>query len=144
MLEEQEKHNAKQKNTKKTRKKSQDDDCDEMDDLDSEDSEEKDENKPGASLDTIPRDYVKIIQGDFVGYHACVEEGETDIRDKDDLCIVSAKIEGCSQSGVILETEGSIQKTQKKSLFHYKTVKKGTPNLTSPFIHDFFTIVFFK
>ena len=167
LLEEQEKHNAKQKNTKKTQKKSQDDDCDEMDDLDSEDSEEKDENKPGGSLDTISGDYVKIIQRYFVGYHACVEEnasnnmfhiqcfksqfgkyvvneGDTDIRDKDDSRIVSAKIDGCSRSRVILETEGSIRKTQKRSLFHYKTVKNGTPNLTSPFIHGFFTIVFFK
>ena len=85
---------------------------------------------------------IQYFKSQFVKY--VVNEGDTDIRDKDDLCIVSAKIEGCSQSGVILETEGSIQKTQKKSLFHYKTVKKGTPNLTSPFIHGFFTIVFFK
>ena len=96
---------------------------DEMDDLDSEDSEEKDENQPGASSDIRPEDYVKIIQGDFVGYYACVEEnafnnmfhiqylksygnmfgkcvvneGDTDIRDKDDLCVVSANIDGCSQ-----------------------------------------------
>ena len=124
LLEEQEKCNAKQKNTKKTQKKSQDgDDCDEMDDLDSEDSEEKDENQPGASSDIRPEDYVKIIQGDFVGYYACVEENAfnnmfhiqyfksygnmfgkyvvnevyTDIRDKDDLCVVSANIDGCSQ-----------------------------------------------
>ena len=117
LLEEQEKCNAKQKNTKKTQKKSQDgDDCDEMDDLDSEDSEEKDENQPGASSDIRPRDYVKIIQGDFVGYYACAEEntfnnmfhiqyfksqfgkyvvneGDTDIRDKDDLRVVSGKID---------------------------------------------------
>ena len=121
LLEEQEKCNAKQKNTKKTQKKSQDgDDCDEMDDLDSEDSEEKDENQPGASSDIRPRDYVKIIQGDFVGYYACAEEnafnnmfhiqyfksqfgkyvvneGDTDIRDKDDLCAVSVKIDGRSR-----------------------------------------------
>ena len=75
LLEEQEKCNAKQKNTKKTQKKSQDDDdCDEMDDLDSEGSEEKDENQSGASSDIRPGDYVKIIQGDFVEYFACVEE----------------------------------------------------------------------
>ena len=74
LLEEQEKRNAKQKNTKKTQKKSQHDDCDEMDDLDREDSEEKDENQPGASSDIRPGDYVKIIQGDFVEYYACVEE----------------------------------------------------------------------
>ena len=29
-------------------------------------------------------------------------------------------------SGIILETEGSIQKIQKRELFHYKKVKKGT------------------
>ena len=34
--------------------------------------------------------------------------------------------------GVILETEGSVRKVQKKALFHYKKVKKGTPNWTSP------------
>ena len=56
LLEEQEKCNAKQKNTKKTQKKTQDgDDCDEMDDLDSEDSEEKDENQPGASQISDPK-----------------------------------------------------------------------------------------
>ena len=35
-------------------------------------------------------------------------------------------------SGVVLETEGSIRKIQKRALFHYKLVKKGLPNLTSP------------
>ena len=30
-------------------------------------------------------------------------------------------------TGVILETEGSVWKIQKGALFHYKTVKKGTP-----------------
>ena len=121
LLEEQGKCNAKQKNTKKTQKKSQDDDdCDEMDDLDTEDSEEKDENQPYASSDIRPGDCVKIIQGDFVGYYACVEENasnnmfhiqyfksqfgkyavnedDTDIRDKDDLHMVSAKIDGHSR-----------------------------------------------
>ena len=116
LLEEQEKRNAKQKNTKKTQKKSQHDDCDEMDDLDREDSEEKDENQPGASSDIRPGDYVKIIQGvlwsimpvqrkmhpitcfifniqysQFGKY--VVNEGDTNIRDKDDLRVVSAKIE---------------------------------------------------
>ena len=114
LLEEQERRNAKQKNTKKTQKKSEDDDdCDKMDDHD---SEEKDENQPGASSDIRPGDYVKIIQGDFVRYYACVEkntsnnifhiqyfksqfgkyvvnEGDTNIRDKDDLRVVSGKID---------------------------------------------------
>ena len=35
-------------------------------------------------------------------------------------------------SGIILKTEGNVQKIQKRALFHYKKVKKGTPNLTSP------------
>ena len=48
--------------------------CDEMDDLDSKYSEEKDENQPYASSDIRLRDCVKIIQGDFVEYYACVEE----------------------------------------------------------------------
>ena len=46
--------------------------------------------------------------------------------------------------GVILETEGSVRKTQKRAFFHYKTVKNGTPNLTSPYTHGLFTIVFMK
>ena len=121
LLEEQEKRNAKQKNTKKTQKTSQDDDdFDEMDDLGSEDSGEKDENQSGTSSDIRPGDYVKIIQRDFVEYYARVEEnasnntfhiqyfksrfgkyvfneGDTDIRDKDDLHVVSAKIDGRSR-----------------------------------------------
>ena len=35
-------------------------------------------------------------------------------------------------SEVIVETEGSVRKMQKRALFYYKKVKKGTPNLTSP------------
>ena len=42
-------------------------------------------------------------------------------------------------AGVILETEGSVWKIQKRALFQYKKVKKGTPNLTSPYVHNFFT-----
>ena len=33
-------------------------------------------------------------------------------------------------------------KDTERVLFHYKNVKKGTPNLTSPYVHSFFTIVF--
>ena len=47
-------------------------------------------------------------------------------------------------TGVILETEGSVRNIQKRALFHYKTVKKGTPNLTSPFVRGHFTIVLMK
>ena len=39
--------------------------------------------------------------------------------------------------GVILETEGSVWKIQKKALFLYKKVKKGTPNLASPYAYKF-------
>ena len=86
----------------------------------SEDGEEKDDNQPGASSDIRLGDYLKIIQGDFVEYYACAEknafnnmfhiqyfksqfgkyvvnEDDTDIRDKDDLCAVSVKIDGRSQ-----------------------------------------------
>ena len=48
------------------------------------------------------------------------------------------------QSGVIVETEGSIWKMQKKALFHYKKSKKGTPNLTFPCVHSLFTIFLIK
>ena len=48
------------------------------------------------------------------------------------------------QSGVILETEGSIWKIQRRTLFHYKTVKKGTLNLTSPYVYGLFTIALTK
>ena len=47
------------------------------------------------------------------------------------------------KSGVILETEGSAWKIQKGD-FHYKKVKKGTNNLTSPYIHSIFTTVLIK
>ena len=47
-------------------------------------------------------------------------------------------------TGVISETEGSIQKIQKKALFHNKKVKKGTLILTSPYIHSLFTIALIK
>ena len=45
---------------------------------------------------------------------------------------------------IILETEGSIRKIQQRALFQYKTVKKGTPNLTFPYDHSLFTIVLVK
>ena len=48
------------------------------------------------------------------------------------------------KTGVILETEGSIWKMQKRALFHYKTVKKGTPNLISPYVHGLFATVWIK
>ena len=47
-------------------------------------------------------------------------------------------------TGIILETEGSVQKILKRALFHYKKVKKGTPNLTSPYVYSLFTIVLIK
>ena len=48
------------------------------------------------------------------------------------------------KSGIVLETEGSIRKIQKRALFHYSKVKNDTPNLTSPYVHSFFTIVLIK
>ena len=47
-------------------------------------------------------------------------------------------------AGVVLETEGSTWKIQKRALFHYKEVKKGTPKLTFPYVHSLFTIVLIK
>ena len=47
-------------------------------------------------------------------------------------------------TGVISETEGSIQKIQKGAILHYRKVKKGTPNLTSPYVHSLFTIILIK
>ena len=46
-----------------------------------------------------------------------------------------------SEAGIILETEGSVRKIQKRLLFHYKKVKKGNPNLTSPYVHSLIIIV---
>ena len=46
--------------------------------------------------------------------------------------------------GVVLETEGSVRKMQKRTLFHCKKVKKGTPNMTSPHVHNLFTIYLIK
>ena len=48
------------------------------------------------------------------------------------------------QPGVIVETEGSIWKMQKRALFHYKKSKKDTPNLTFPCVHSLFTIFLIK
>ena len=42
---------------------------------------------------------------------------------------------------VILETEDNVRKIQKRALFHYKKVKKGTLNLASPYVHSFFVLV---
>ena len=47
-------------------------------------------------------------------------------------------------SGVIVETEGSVRKMQKRALFHNKKVKKGTPNLASPYFHSLFIIFSMK
>ena len=45
---------------------------------------------------------------------------------------------------IILEIEGSVQKIQKRAHFQYKKVKKGTLNLTSPFVYSLFTLVLTK
>ena len=47
-------------------------------------------------------------------------------------------------AGLILETEGSVQKIQKRALFHCKIVKKDAPNLTSPYVHSLLTIFLIK
>ena len=39
---------------------------------------------------------------------------------------------------------GLRQEDTKKGHFHNKKVKKGTPNLTSPYVHSFFTTVMTK
>ena len=46
------------------------------------------------------------------------------------------------KAGVILETEGNVQKIQKRALFHFSKVEKGTPNLASPY--SLFAIVLIK
>ena len=50
----------------------------------------------------------------------------------------------CLPAGVILETEGRVQKIQKRALFRYKTVKQGIPDLTSPYIHGLFIAALIK
>ena len=122
LLEEQEKRNAKQNDSKKdsgkSLKKQHENESDEMDD--DEETEDNDKNQPGASLDLRPGDHVKVIKGDFAGYYASVEEnasndlfhiqyfksqfgkyvvneGDIDIRDKVDLQVVSAEIDGRSR-----------------------------------------------
>ena len=46
--------------------------------------------------------------------------------------------------GVIVGTEGSIRKMQKRAVCQYKKVKKGTPYLTSPYVLSLFTIFLIK
>ena len=45
---------------------------------------------------------------------------------------------------IILEPEGNIWKIQKKGTFHDRIVKKGTPNLTFPYVHNLFINVLIK
>ena len=47
-------------------------------------------------------------------------------------------------TGITLENEGSVQKILKRALFHYKKIKKGILNLTSPYVHSLLTIVLIK
>ena len=35
---------------------------------------------------------------------------------------------------MIYQTEGNVRKIQKRAPFHYRKVKKGTLNLTSPYV----------
>ena len=46
---------------------------------------------------------------------------------------------------VILDTAESVQEISfSRAPFHYKKVKKGTHNFTSPYVHRFFAIVLIK
>ena len=45
------------------------------------------------------------------------------------------------ESEVILETGGNVQKIQKGHFFTTKKLKRGTPYLTSPYVHCLFIIV---
>ena len=47
-------------------------------------------------------------------------------------------------SGIILETEGTVQKIQQRALLHYEKVKKATPNLTPAYVNSLLTIVLIK
>ena len=38
----------------------------------------------------------------------------------------------------------TVSRRYKKGHFHYKKVKKGTPNSTYPYVHSFFTLVLTK
>ena len=67
--------------------------------------------------------------------------------------MVSSKVgseRNCNITGVIIRTKdyfrnwGQRPKGIKRALFHCKKVKKGTPNLTSPYVHSLFTVVLIK
>ena len=47
-------------------------------------------------------------------------------------------------SAIILETEGSVRKIQKRAFPTRKKLKKGTPIFTSPHVHSLFTTVLIK
>ena len=66
------------------------------------------------------------------------------VTERFNQCINSIVFKYISQSGVIVETEGNIWKMQKRESFHYKKVKKGTPNLTFPYVYSVFTIFLTK
>ena len=46
-----------------------------------------------------------------------------------------------AQQGVTVETEGTLPK---RALFHHKKFKKGTPDLTSHYVHRLFTFFLIK
>ena len=62
------------------------------------------------------------------------------VTERFNQCINSIVFKYISQSGVIVETEGNIWKMQKRETFHYKKVKKATPNLTSPYIYSLYNL----
>ena len=49
-----------------------------------------------------------------------------------------------SKSRGYFRMQGQHLEYTKRALFHYKKIKKGTPNLTSPYDHSLFTIVLIK
>ena len=62
----------------------------------------------------------------------------------DDIMEISITCGVSLPADIILETEGSVRKIQKRALLHYKKVKKGTPDLASPYLHSLFKIVLIK
>ena len=89
------------------------------------------ENKPDRNLKTIPYPALQLTLLTSTWAHIDVLGRDKNFQKK-------------SHTGVIVETEGSVRKMQKRVLFHYKKVKKDAPNLASPYVHSLFTIFLIK
>ena len=85
------------------------------------------ENKPNRNLKTIPYPALQMTLLTSSWAHIDVLGRDKNFQKK-------------SHTQVIVESESSVRKMQKRVLFHYKKVKKGTPNLASPYVHSPFTI----